>query len=188
MKTLVDMDYGPLVDLIGTWEGDKGKDVAPEPDGEEVNPYYETIVFKDGGSVTNGEEQDLALVHYEQLVQRKGDNKVIHHEIGYWMYDPTTQVIMHSLAIPRGLCLLAGGNFSNEKDENGNWVLDVSASVDDPKWGIVQSPFLTQKARTLSFKHKILLTNNKLSYAETTVVDIYGRVFEHTDANELTRV
>ena len=38
-----DFDYGPLTNLIGTWNGDKGMDIAPEPDGTEHNPYYETI-------------------------------------------------------------------------------------------------------------------------------------------------
>ena len=33
------IDYGPLALLIGTWEGDKGVDIAPEPDGTENNPY-----------------------------------------------------------------------------------------------------------------------------------------------------
>ena len=45
MGESVDIDYGPLQGLIGDWQGDKGLDVAPEPDGAENNPYYETVVF-----------------------------------------------------------------------------------------------------------------------------------------------
>ena len=37
--------YGPLTGQIGTWNGDKGMDIAPEPDGTEHNPYYETITY-----------------------------------------------------------------------------------------------------------------------------------------------
>ena len=29
------IDYGPLAALIGTWRGDRGMDVAPDPDGGE---------------------------------------------------------------------------------------------------------------------------------------------------------
>ena len=29
------IDYGPLAGLIGTWKGDKGMDVSPEPEGTE---------------------------------------------------------------------------------------------------------------------------------------------------------
>ena len=41
-----DIDYGPMQQLIGTWRGQGGLDIAPEPDGSENNPYYETIIFK----------------------------------------------------------------------------------------------------------------------------------------------
>ena len=48
--TVIDgIDYGPLAALVGTWKGDKGVDVAPEPDGDERNPFYETIVFEAAG-------------------------------------------------------------------------------------------------------------------------------------------
>ena len=40
--TIDGVDYGPLAALVGTWKGAKGVDRAPEPDGEERNPYYET--------------------------------------------------------------------------------------------------------------------------------------------------
>jgi len=59
-----DIDYGPLRELIGVWKGDKGIDVAPEPDGAENNPYYETITFTAIGDVSNAESQVLAAVHY----------------------------------------------------------------------------------------------------------------------------
>ncbi len=51
-------DYGPLAGLIGTWTGDKGVDVAPEPEGESRSPYFETITFEAAGDVTD--ENDLA--------------------------------------------------------------------------------------------------------------------------------
>jgi len=33
----MDIDYGPLAGLIGTWTGSKGLDIAPEPDGTEID-------------------------------------------------------------------------------------------------------------------------------------------------------
>ena len=51
-------DYGPLTALIGVWRGGKGMDVAPEPDGVERNPYYETIVYTAlADSISNAESQ-----------------------------------------------------------------------------------------------------------------------------------
>ena len=37
------IDYGPLRALVGVWTGNRGMDVAPEPDGAEENPFFETI-------------------------------------------------------------------------------------------------------------------------------------------------
>ncbi len=74
-----DVDYGPLTALIGSWRGDKGMDVAPEPDGEENNPYHETLSFEAVGDVTNAESQRLAALRYHQVVRRNSNDKVFHN-------------------------------------------------------------------------------------------------------------
>jgi len=177
------VDYGPLALLVGHWEGDKGLDIAPEPDGKEENPYFETIFFEAIGNVTNAESQTLSVLRYHQVVSRKSDDKVFHNETGYWMWDSGTGIVMHSLTIPRGVCLLAGGNATVGKAT----ALDVSASLDSKEWGIVQSPFMQEKARTTKFDHNITVEGDKLSYSETTVLEIYGKTFDHTDSNVLNR-
>ena len=180
-----DIDYGPLRELIGVWHGDKGLDIAPEPEGTESNPYYETITFTAIGDVTNAESQMLAVVHYRQIVQRKSNDKIFHDETGYWMWDASTGVIMHSLTIPRGVSVLAGGVYDGEKTDNDSVILKVSAALNDKDWQIIQSPFMQDNARTTAFQHRICVGNGKLSYSETTMVEIYGKMFEHTDQNEL---
>jgi len=182
-----DIDYGPLTGLIGIWKGNKGLDVAPEPDGVENNPYYETITFEAIGDVTNAESQVLAALHYRQVVQRKSNDKVFHDETGYWMWDKQAGVIMHSLTIPRAVSVLAGGSHNSQKEPDGSIVLEVSADLNNKDWQIIQSPFMRDNARTTEFRHRISINNNKLTYSETTIVDIYGKVFEHTDDNELLR-
>jgi len=176
------VEYGPLAALVGNWEGDKGLDIAPEPDGTEKNPYSETILFEAIGDVTNAGSQTLSVLRYHQIVRRKSDNQVFHNETGYWMWDPETDVVMQSLTIPRGVCLLAGGQAAA-----GAATLKVSASVDSKDWGILQSPFMQQNARTTKFDRSITVKGNQLSYFQTTMLEIYGKTFEHTDANELTR-
>ncbi|MDP6426519.1 MAG: heme-binding beta-barrel domain-containing protein [Rhodospirillales bacterium] len=180
-----DIDYGPLRDLIGVWEGSDGVDVAPEPDGAETNPYYETITYSAVGNVTNAETQNLSTVHYHQIVRRKSDGEVFHNETGYWMWDSEAETVMHSLAIPRAVCVLAGGKYSGEKDADGRAVINVAAGIDDRSWKIIQSPFMLDRARTKEFRQQVVVGNGRLSYSETTIVDIYGEVFEHTDQNEL---
>lgn len=186
--TVIDgVGFGPLSDLIGEWKGDEGVDVAPDPDEAETNPYFETLTFSPVGDVTNAEKQTLAVVHYRQIVRRKSDGDVFHDETGYWMWDSDTKTIMHSLVIPRAVCVLAGGTYSGEKEADGRTVLRVAARIDDKNWKIIQSPFMQANASTTEFRHEIAVGNGKLSYSETTMVDIYGEVFEHTDQNELVR-
>ena len=45
-----------------------GIDIAPEPDGTETNPFYETITFTEADDVTNAESQALVALHYHQIV------------------------------------------------------------------------------------------------------------------------
>lgn len=186
MATEESIDYGPLSGLIGTWQGDKGMDRAPEPDGEENSPYYETIRFEGCGTVSNAESQTLAVVRYHQVVSRQSDNQVFHDEVGYWMWDAATQTVMHSLAIPRAVCLLAGGEYQ-DSGSTGAVELNVAAKLGDPDWNIAQSPFMRDNARTVEFRHQVRIEGDQLSYHETTMVEIYGKSFEHTDANELVR-
>lgn len=179
------VDYGPLECLIGVWEGDKGLDVAPERDGAEHNPYFETITYTAIGDVTNAESQVLSALHYHQIVSRKSNGEVFHNETGYWMWDPASETVMHSLAIPRGVCLLAGGKHVGGGSPEGGVTIEVAADIGDGPWKIIQSPFMQENARTTSFRQKIAVKDGKMSYAETTMLDIYGKAFEHTDENEL---
>jgi hypothetical protein len=59
----VEIDYGPLAGLIGTWNGDKGMDVAPEPEGVERAPYFETTSLEIyGRSFEHTDENELTRV------------------------------------------------------------------------------------------------------------------------------
>jgi len=178
----MDVDYGPLRKLIGTWKGNKGVDVAPDPDeGKEINKFYETIVFSAIGTVTNAQEQTLAAVHYVLNVNRIGDDAPIHHQTGYWMWDKESGDVVHSVAIPRAVCLVAGGKATFN---DGAILLEVSADSS----GIVETDFMAKKAKTTSFKNTLTISGDTLYYHEITMVDIYGESFEHTDENTLLRI
>ena len=186
MAENVTIDYGPLTGLIGIWEGSKGLDVAPEPEGVEKSAYFETISFEVVGDVNNAKSQVLAVIRYHQVVSRKINNKVFHDETGYWIWDAKEKIVMHSLVIPRAVCVLAGGKYTETYDPNQEVNLTVSAKLGDPDWGILQSPFMRDHARTVEFRHNLLFKGNHLSYSETTVLEIYGKTFDHTDKNTLT--
>ena len=179
-----DIDFGPLQHLIGVWKGDKGVDVAPTPESSEDTPYSETITITAVGDVTNAEIQTLVVVTYHQVVSRKIDGEVFHDQIGYWTFDSKTGVLTQSLSIPGAVGLLAGGSVIEQSDRTE---FSVKAIDGDKDWGIVQSPFMRDNARTVSFEHKVVVEGDIMSYEETTMLDIYGKSFTHTDQNTLTR-
>ena len=179
------LDYGPLTSLIGTWRGDKGMDIAPDPDGREENPYFETITFTPIGDVTNADKEVLVGLRYHQTVSRKSTGLPFHDQCGYFMWDAATGTVIQSVLIPRAVAVVAGGKYVGR---SGPLVIEVQAAADGREWGILESPFMRANARTLAFRHRITVDGKTLTYDETTVVDIYGKRFDHTDANTLTQV
>jgi hypothetical protein len=186
--TIDGVNYGPLAALVGVWQGDKGVDRAPEPDGEERNPYYETLTFEAAGDVTNAEEQTLAVVHYKQVVSRKSNDEVFHHQVGYWLWDSADDTIVETFTIPRAVAVVAGGKLAQPETLDGELVFDVAADAASPEFGIVQAPFMYNKAKTTAFTHTITVNGDDMHYSETTVLDIYGKTsYDHKDVNTLKR-
>tara|TARA_R110002072_G_scaffold7773_6_gene41577 strand:+ start:9090 stop:9800 length:711 start_codon:yes stop_codon:yes gene_type:complete len=180
------VDYGPLAALVGTWSGAKGLDRAPEPDGDEDNPYYETITFEAAGDVTNAEEETLAIVHYKQIVKRQSNDEVFHHQVGYWLWDAANNNITETFTIPRAVAVVAQGSLAAPDNLEQELVFNVSTSAESAD--IAQSTFMFNRAKTTGFSHRITVKGNLMSYQETTVLDIYGRSnYDHTDANSLER-
>ena len=184
MNTVDETNYGPLKHLIGSWQGDKGQDIAPEPEGTEVNSYYENITFKGLGETENAESQVLSVVFYTQEVRRNTNNNMIHHETGYWLWEQASDTVVHSLTIPRGMCVLASGKFEISNKET---ILNVSAAISEQDWQIIQSPFMAKNAKMKSYLQQVKVSENSLSYSQTMLLDIYGKEFEHTDNSTLTR-
>ena len=184
-----ELDYGPLQALIGTWQGDKGRDLSPEPGGIEDNAYTETITYSEAGEVDNAETQELVALHYQLAVHRIRDDKAIHHQTGYWIWDAEAQLVMHGFTIPRAVAVIAGGSYTGETDAEGAVVLELSAGLDHPDWQIIQSPFMRDNALTTGFQQRLTIGSERLSYRQITLVDIYGREsFEHSDENILQRL
>ena len=186
MTKIDGIDYGPLVHLVGEWRGDTGMDISPEPEGTEHSPYFEHIQFEAIGDVTNAESQTLSAIRYHQVVSRHSDKQVFHNETGYWLWDPSSQSVMQTLTIPRGVSLVAGG--TTTRKDSGDIVINVEAADGDANWGIAQSPFMRDRAKTLTFQRTLEFNETQLAYSQTMLLEIYGKRFEHTDQNTLVRV
>lgn len=180
------VDYGPLAQLIGRWIGTNGVDNAPDAEANpDVSPFSDEITFSVAGPSDNAEEQDLVSVRYHHVVRKLENGRIFHDQIGHWIFEKSTNTIMHSLTIPRGVCLLAGGEY---KEENGASLFNVGAKSGSDDYGIVQSPFMLEKAKTKAFKMNMTVKGDELNYHEITSLHIYGKDFEHSDSSTLYRV
>ena len=180
------IDYGPLAQLIGKWIGNKGIDNAPDANAEpDITAFTDEMTFTVSGPAENAEEQQLVSVKYHHVVRKLENGQIFHDQIGHWIYEKSTNTVMHSLSIPRAVCLLAGGEY---KEDNGTSIFNVEAIAGSDSYGIVQSPFMLEKAKTKAFKMNLSVKGNELNYHEVTSLHIYGKDFEHSDKSTLLRV
>jgi hypothetical protein len=187
MNTVIDgVDYGPLAQLLGKWVGNKGLDNAPDANtNPDLSKFTDEMTFTVSGPAENAEEQALVSVKYQHIVRKAANGLIFHDQIGHWIYEPSTGVIMHSLSIPRAVCLLAGGTLQSNGEES---VFDVKATAGSDTFGIVQSPFMLEKAKTTAFHMKLTVKGDALAYSEAISLHIYGKDFEHKDESVLQRV
>jgi hypothetical protein len=179
-------NLGPLRGLAGVWEGTKGLDVNPFFDGERRQAFVERIEAQPIDPQSNG-PQTLYGLRYHTHIVKPGEVETYHDQVGYWLWEPATGLVMHSLTIPRGQVVLAFGQAAADAAS-----FEVTATRGTTENGICSTPFLEAAFRTDSFKMqvKVDLANDTWSYFEDTVLMIRGRTepYHHTDRNTLKRI
>jgi hypothetical protein len=185
-----DLNLGPLGPLLGIWEGGQGTDVAPSDRAETnrqlaTSKYRERMVFEPTGRVDN-HEQSLYGLRYSTKAWRIGAPDPYHEELGYWLWDPATALIIRSFMPPRGLTVLAGGNATATARQ-----FSLEARAGDEVFGICSSPFLTAEFKTVRYTLSLeFLDDDTLHYHEHTWLKLKDRAepFDHRDENTLRRV
>lgn len=102
-------NLGPLGRLAGIWEGRKGVDINPKADGPERREFFERIEMQPIDPQANG-PQLLYGPRYHIHVNTVEEDTTFHDQVGYWLWEPATGLIMQSLTIPRGQTVLAAGH------------------------------------------------------------------------------
>ena len=178
-------NLGPLRHLAGIWEGTNGEDINPKADGPERRTFRERIELQPIDPQTNG-PQLLYGLRYHTHINALDEENTFHDQIGYWLWEPTTGLIMQTLAIPRGQVALAVGHAVAEARR-----IVVEAARGSPAYGICSSGFLEEAFRTDSYRLEIEIHDYKCwSYTEDTTLMVRGRAepFVHKDSNRLTKV
>lgn len=178
---------GPLFAYVGTWEGNKGDDIAPSDNriGIENNKFKERLILEDAGVVQN-HEQNLYALRYSLVAWRLGETAAFHEERGYFIWDAATKHFSRCFVIPRGISVIAGAEV-----EPNSTKFTLKSEAGSCTYGICSNPFLDAEFKIVSFTVSMnLLDGKSISYEQDTVLKLKGRtdLFHHKDRNTLNRV
>jgi hypothetical protein len=178
-------NLGPLAPMAGIWQGERGVDIKPKADGPRTQAFIERIELHPIDPQTNG-PQLLYGLRYWTHVTKPGRTNTYHDQIGYWLWEPATGLIVHSLTIPRGQTALATGQASPDARQ-----FTLRAERGTTGAGICSIDFLEQAFRTDSFTITVTTHDDgSWSYDEDTVLMIRGQTepFHHRDTNRLVKI
>lgn len=177
-------NLGPLRPLAGIWEGTKSLDVNPKADGPERQPYVERIELQPIDPQPNGPQLLYGLRYHTHIV-KPGEVETFHDQVGYWLWEPATGMILHSLAIPRGQVALAKGQAAPDARK-----FRVKAERGSTENGIASTLFLEKAFRTDSWVLDITINDDGTwSYFSDVLLVVHGQgEFHHTDENILHKV
>ncbi len=178
-------ELGPLRPLAGLWEGAHGIDEHPVAEGTEQDAYVERYELQPIDPQTNGPQLLYGLRYHTHIV-KPGEVETFHDQVGYWLWEPATETVTFTLAIPRAQVLLASGSASADTRD-----FEITAATGTDGYGILSSPFLNEAFRTTSFRMRVTVHGeDSWSYDEEAVLKIPDRdePFRHTDRNTLVRV
>ena len=178
-------NLGPLRPMAGMWDSATGQDVHPVEPGAERQVYVERYELVAIDPQTNG-PQLLYGLRYHLHIVKPGEVETFHDQVGYWLWEPATGMVLQTLAIPRGQIAMAMGQATPDARH-----FELRATVGSPTEGIASNPFLIGAFRTTEFRIAVTIHDeDSWSYEEDTVMEVAGRPepFHHTDANTLRRV
>lgn len=178
-------NLGPLRRLAGIWEGQRGVDVNPKADGPETRKYYERIEMQPIDPQANGPQLFYGLRYHVHINTREEDI-TFHDQVGYWLYEAATGLILQTLAIPRGQIAIAAGHA-----KPGDKKLVLKAERGQTEYGICSTTFLDLAFRTDSYQLTVdFHDDGSWSYVSDTMLMVKGRdePFLHRDHNRLSKI
>ena len=178
-------NLGPLRRLAGVWEGRKGVDLNPKADGPERREFIERIEMQPIDPQANGPQLFYGL-RYHVHINTEEEDITFHDQVGYWLWEAATGLVLQSLTIPRGQAVLAGGHAAPEAK-----TLSVEARRGSTEFGIVSTAFLEHAFRTDAYSLDVTFHDDgSWSYVSDTILQVRGEVepFLHRDRNTLVKV
>jgi len=178
-------NLGPLRRLAGTWQAPKGADVNPKAAGPEHRQYIGHVDLQPIDPQANGPQLFYGL-RYHIHINTAEEDITFHDQVGYWLWEPATGLVLQTLAIPRGQTALAAGHAAPDDDR-----LVLTAERGRTDYGISSTEFLEFAFRTDRYQIEVTYNaDGSWSYVTETTLAVRGKAapFAHRDQNTLKKV
>jgi hypothetical protein len=178
-------NLGPLRWLAGEWQSAKGVDVNPKADGPERREFIEHMVFEPIDGQTNGPQLFYGLRYHTHITTAEEDIS-FHDQVGHWLWEPATGLVLQTLSIPRGQVAIAAGHAAEGDDR-----LVLTATRGSTEYGICSTAFLEYAFRTDRYQIEVTFQpDGSWSYVSETTLIVRGQAepFIHRDVNRLVKV
>lgn len=177
---------GPLTPLIGDWEGNVGIDLSyhNKDDVTQETSYFEKASFHPIPLQENG-KQAIEGLNYKMTAWRHGEEAMdpFHDEVGYLLWEKSTQQVMRVVVFGRGIAMMAGAT-AQPRDKS----IHFKAMPGDPCYGILQNKHLMEHAELKSFE-SVFTFNDDGTFTHTSDILLrltsIGKEMHHTDRNTL---
>ena len=178
-------NLGPLRAMAGIWRGAAGSDLHPSVSGPEREAFIERYELQPIDPQTNGPQLLYGLRYHTHIV-KPNSAETFHDQVGYWLWEPATGTIFHTLSIPRAQVAMAVGHAAASAT-----TFRVESVRGSETSGIVSNPFLEHAFKTMRFTLEVTIhPDGTWSYEQDTVMMVAGAAdpFHHTDRNTLTKI
>ena len=178
-------NLGPLRRLAGTWEGEEGVDVNPKADGPERRPFIEHVDLQPIDPQANGPQLFYGMRYHIHITTVEEDI-TFHDQVGYWLWDPATGLVLQTLTIPRGQVAIASGHAGPDDRK-----LVLTAKRGETEYGICSTAFLEHAFRTDAYRIEVTFEDDgSWSYVIETTLQVRGQSepFIHRDVNRLRKI
>jgi hypothetical protein len=178
-------NLGPLRRLAGIWEGRKGVDINPKAEGPERREFVERIEFQPIDPQANGPQLFYGLRYHIHIIATD-EQGTFHDQVGYWLWEPATGLVLQTVAIPRGQVAIASGQATPDATH-----LVLTATRGQTEYGICSTTFLEEAFRTDSYRLEVSFEpDGSWSYISDTMLQVRGQPepFRHRDRNTLVKV
>jgi hypothetical protein len=178
-------NLGPLRRLAGTWEGRTGVDLNPKAEGPERRVFIERIDMQPIDPQANGPQLFYGL-RYHVHINTEEEDITFHDQVGYWLWEPATGLVIQTVAIPRGQVAIASCQATPDADR-----LVLTAERGQTNYGICSTDFLEYAFRTDAYRLEVTFNpDGSWSYISDTTLIVRGQdaPFIHKDRNTLVKV